>query len=80
MKTKRKIFPLKISPVVGLKLGEDQKKRSSLKFSPVFGPKLREDLKKKGSSPRFCPFLELKASAQVTKGGGHAAILHAILC
>ena len=51
------------------------KKRSSLKFGPVFGPKFGEG-QKEGSSPTVCV---LKLSAQVTKGG-HAAILHTILC
>ena len=57
-KTKSKISPLRISPVFGPKLGEDQQS-SSLKFSSVFGPKLGEDqkIKNKRSSPRFCPFV-----------------------
>ena len=57
-KTKSKISPLRISPVFGSKLGEDQQS-SSLKFSSVFGPKLGEDqkIKNKRSSPRFCPFV-----------------------
>ena len=46
IKTKRKIFPLRISPFSCPKLGDDQKKRSSLKISPLFAPKLREDQKK----------------------------------
>ena len=80
MKTKSKISSLRISPVFGSKLGEDKEKRSSLKLSLVFGPKLGGDQKKR-FSPRFCPFNVLKLSAQVTKGeGGHATILHTILC
>ena len=78
MKTKRKIFALRISSFSGLKLREDRKKKSSLKISPVFGPKLREDQKKQVFT-QILSFCVLKLSAQVTKGG-HAAILHTILC
>ena len=58
------------------KLGEEQKKRFSLKFSPTICPKFGAD-QKQTSSPTLCV---LKASAQLTKGGGHAAILHTNLC
>ena len=51
------------------------KKRSPLKFSPIISPNLGAGLKQT-SSPTLCV---LKASAQLTKGGGHASILHAIL-
>ena len=57
MKTRIKIFPLRISPFSCPKSGKDQnKKRSSLKFSPVFGPKLGDHQKKK-SSLKFSPIL-----------------------
>ena len=83
MKNKRKISPLRISPFSCPKLVEDQnknKKRSSLKISPIFGPKLREDQKKKQVFTQIRSFYVLKLSAQVTKVGAHAAILHTILC
>ena len=81
----KKISPLRISPFFCPKLpvGEDQKKRSSLNISPVFWPKItwRPNIKNKkiGLYPdsvllcaqTFCPSY---------KGGGHAAILHTILC
>ena len=57
MKTRRKKSPLRISPVFGPKLGEDQKKR------------LHSDLVRFGAKT----LLKLQR-------GGHAAILHTILC
>ena len=50
-----------------------KKKRSSLKISPLFGSK---------SLPRFCPFVCLNFLPKLQRGGGggHAAILHTILC
>ena len=72
MKTKMKIFPPRISPLSYPNLGEDQEKKKKKK---VF-TKLGED-QEKMSLPAVCA---LKPSAQVTKRGGHAAILHTILC
>ena len=67
-----KFFSIKFSPIFCPKLGEDLKKRSSLKFSPIFCPKLGEG-HKQNSLPTLCV---IKASALLTKGGGHAEILH----
>ena len=66
------------------------KKRSSLKFSPVFGPKLGEDQNKRSSlvqfwaekkvfAHRFCAQI-FCPSYKGKGGGGHATILHTILC
>ena len=65
------------------KFGEDKKKRkrSLLKFSPVFGPKLGENQKKKenkGLHPDSVPFMGSNFLPKLH--GGHAAILHTILC
>ena len=94
MKTKKK-SSLKFSLIFCPKLGEDyKKKRSSLKFSPIFRLKLGENQKKKkkvftriyssflsaGQKQRSLPTIcMLKAFAQLTKGGGHFAILHTYL-
>ena len=62
------------------KSGEEQnkqKKRSSLKFSPGFGPKLGED--PNNSLRLLFVFSNLLPKLQ-REGGGHAAILHTILC
>ena len=74
MKTKRKLSPLKVSPFFSPKLGKDQKKRSSLKISSIFGRKSHENQKKRVST-QIMFICVLKLSAQVTKGGEHAAIL-----
>ena len=70
----KKFFPLRISPFFCPKLGEDQKK---VRF--LVQNYMKTKHKKKGLYPdsvllcaqTFCPSY---------KGGGHAAILHTILC
>ena len=52
MKSKSKIFPLRISPVFGPKLGEDQKKRSSPRFCPFRVLKLSAQVTKRGGACR----------------------------
>ena len=57
------------------------KKNSPLRISPFFCPKLGGNQKKRPSI-RFCPFLRSNFLPKLQRGGGggHAAILRAILC
>ena len=82
MKTKKKISPLRISPFFCPKLGEDQKNGLHsilVRFLAQNYVKTKDIKRKNGLYPdsvllcalTFCPSY---------KGGGHAAILHTILC
>ena len=67
--TEKKRSSLKVSPALGPKLGEDQKKGLHSNFDRF--------LAKKKCLPTVSM---LKPTAQATKWGGHATILRTILC
>ena len=79
MKTKSEVSPLRISPVFGPKLGEDQKKGLHLNL----GPKVGEHQKIKIKKQIFIQIISLSYAQTFCssyKEGGHTAILHTILC
>ena len=85
MKTRRKISPLRISPLFCPKLGEDQiKKKKGLRSDLVcFLAQNRLRPKKKTKKVLQSDFVRVCAQTfcpSYKRGGGHAAILHAILC
>ena len=73
LKTKRRVSLFRFSPVFGVTVGEDQKKRSSLRFSPVFGLKLGKAHKQNKVFSHILSVCVFKLCAKLTKGG---AMLH----
>ena len=76
MKTRRKISPLRISPVFGPKLGEEQKKKVLTQILSVSVLKLSAQVTKGLAMPQFCILFYANYTILATQREGMAPCPH----